>query len=92
MNWFKKTFGLKGSWKWACKQMTNGKVVYLTNTTGAAKYRVDPENQGRLQWAFTHDLSKAEWKNAYFFLKYMEHTTWGVYGSSRTYYDPMKGD
>lgn len=26
-NWIIRTFGLKGSWKWAKKQMLNGEIV-----------------------------------------------------------------
>jgi hypothetical protein len=42
-NWIIRTFGLKGSWKWAKKQMMKGEMVRCKHWTGALKYRVKPE-------------------------------------------------
>lgn len=42
-NWIIKTFGLKGSWKWAKKQMMNGEIVRCKHWSGALKFRVSPE-------------------------------------------------
>lgn len=41
--WIIITFGLKGSWKWAKRQMINGHIVRCKHWTGALKYRVSPE-------------------------------------------------
>ena len=42
-NWIIKNFGLKGSWKWAKKQMANGKIVRCKHWSGALKHRTSPE-------------------------------------------------
>ena len=42
-NWIIITFGLKGSWKWAKKQMMQGKMVRCKHWSGALKYRVSHE-------------------------------------------------
>lgn len=42
-NWIIRTFGLKGSWKWAKKQMMQGKMVRCKHWSGALKYRLSPE-------------------------------------------------
>ena len=39
--WIIRTFGLKGSWKWAKKQMMNGKVVRCKHWSGALKLRIE---------------------------------------------------
>ena len=42
----KSFLGLKGSWKWAKKQMLKGKVVRSKSWRGALKLRIDnPENK-----------------------------------------------
>lgn len=43
--WIIKTFGLKGSWKWAKKQMMKGKIVRCKQWSGALKYRVSLETE-----------------------------------------------
>jgi len=42
-NWIIRTLGLKGSWKWAKKQMIKGRMVRCKHWSGALKYRVSPE-------------------------------------------------
>ena len=72
--------GLKGSWKWACRQMDKGFIVHRTTDTGSAKYRLDPENQRRIVWAFTVDPSASHnWKTANIFLDDFETVCWAIW-------------
>ena len=41
--WIIINLGLKGSWKWAKKQMMKGEIVRCKHWSGALKYRVSPE-------------------------------------------------
>jgi hypothetical protein len=75
MNAIVRFFGLKGSWKWACRQMDKGEEVRFKGASGCVRYRLDPENQRRLQWWF------GKWENAFFFLSYQEGTDWELVGS-----------
>lgn len=43
-NWIIRTFGLKGSWSWAKKQMLKGKMVRCKHWSGALKYRISLED------------------------------------------------
>ncbi len=49
-----RTFGLKGSWKWAKKQMLNGKIVRCSHWSGALKLRIDSKENKLLQANFTN--------------------------------------
>ncbi len=80
---FIRFFGLKGSWKWACRQMDKGHVIYCTTDSGSAKYKLDSEDQRRIQWAFTRSLIEAEWKSANIFLSDFECTSWTVLPAGR---------
>ena len=79
IKWFIRFFGLKGSWRWACRQLDKGYIVYRTTDTGAAKYKLDNEGQRRIQWVFAHNSDNAEWKNANIFLADFECTDWAVW-------------
>ena len=72
-------FGLKGSWKWAVKEMKNGKLLVRTCVTGAIKYRLSTDGQNRLECDFHRKESEAKWENANFFISDMEATDWGIY-------------
>jgi hypothetical protein len=57
--------------------MKAGAIVYRATDTGAAKYRIDSEGQGRILWAFVRDLSGlVEWDEAYIFLSDFDCTDW----------------
>jgi len=86
--WFIRFFGLKGSWRWACRQMDKGHMVYRAsdycgepgNAREPVKYRLDGENQRRIQWMFLLRLSNDyEWENANIFLSDFECTDWAVW-------------
>ena len=79
IKWIIRHFGLRGSFLWACRQMKKGRIVKLKYTTGAVKLRFDTEGQGRIQWAFVHELKNAEWENAYVFYKDILSTNWEVW-------------
>lgn len=43
--WVIRTLGLKGSWKWAKKQMLRGEIVRCKHWSGALRLKIDsPEN------------------------------------------------
>jgi len=71
-------FGLRGSWKWACRQMMAGHVVRRRSSTGSVRYRLDVEGQQRLEWTFQRPPGRLDWKEAYFFLSYQEATDYEV--------------
>ena len=75
-NWVVRNLGLRGSWKWACKQMQHGKIVRPSSATGAVCYKLDNEGQGRILWAFKRKPEHADFENAYIFLKDFEATDW----------------
>ena len=72
-------FGLKGSWKWAVKEMKNGKLLVRTSVTGAVKYRLSTDEQSRLEWDFHRKESEVKWENANFFISDMMATDWVIY-------------
>lgn len=72
--------GLPGSWTWACRQMDKGKIVYRTTDTGAAKYRLDFEDNRRIICAFVRGTPRRDnWMSAYIFLSDFECTAWAVW-------------
>lgn len=93
--WIIKTFGLKGSWKWAKKQMMKGKMVRCKHWTGALKYRISPEieidfytNQPRpstlLQANYTRTNkqlknSKSIWETSNHHLSYEDFTDYEIF-------------
>ena len=74
MKWFIRLFGLRGSWKWACRQLDKGLEIRPQSATGCVRYRLDLENQRRLEWWF------GSWENANFFLSHLERTDWELVG------------
>lgn len=42
-NWVIRTFGLRGSWSWAKKQMLNGAIIKRKATTGTYKIAIDDD-------------------------------------------------
>lgn len=77
MNWIIRFFGLKGSWKWACKQMERGAWVRPAHAAGSVKYKLDYENQRRIVWTFKRDpIENKDWENANIFLSDFEATDW----------------
>ena len=71
--------GLKGSWKWAVKEMKKGKIVTRASVTGAVKYRLSQDEQFRLENDFHRKESEAKWENSNFFISYLYATDWIIY-------------
>lgn len=44
-NWVIRTFGLRGSWSWAKKQMLNGAIIKRKATTGTYKIAIDDDKK-----------------------------------------------
>ena len=80
MNKLKTFLGLRGSWKWACRQLKKGEIIYRTSDTGSCKYKLDDENQSRIQCAYIGRPDKVtKWVNAIIFLDDFTCTDWEVY-------------
>lgn len=75
---FIRFFGLKGSFKWACKMMAKGKTVRPASASGSVTYRLDDESQGRITWAFAHNPVPQNYKSANMFLSDFNATDWVV--------------
>lgn len=81
LRYLKMCFGLKGSFRWACKQMQKGHIVTFKNITGAVKYRFDIPSNGRIVFAFTHDphnLNIRFWASANIFMSDVYSMDWVV--------------
>ena len=80
-SWMIVALGLKGSWRWACRQMDKGHVVYRTSNTGTVKHRLDLEGQRRITYTFKRKVSESGkyWEPAIIFLSKFESTDWAVY-------------
>ena len=82
--WIIKTFGLKGSWKWAKKQMMNGEIVRCEHWAGSLKLKIDSPEITLLQFNFTthqktlHVEDKL-WETANHHLSYEEFTDYVVF-------------
>lgn len=74
--------GLKGSWRWAAKEMKKGKMIVRVSTTGSVKYRLSNDGGNRLEWDFHRKESEVRWESAYFFISDMMATNWVVYNFS----------
>ncbi len=57
-NWIIRTFGLRGSWSWAKKQMLNGAIIKRKATTGTYKIAID-DDKNRLLVAMGSSRSKS---------------------------------
>lgn len=78
-----RAFGLKGSWKWAKKQMLKGKVVRCKHWSGALKLRIDDPENRLLQACYcriTSEYSRelALWETSNHHLGYEDFTDYEV--------------
>ena len=53
-DWVIKTFGLRGSWSWAKKQMLNGAIIKRKATTGTYKIAIDDDKNRLLVATWDH--------------------------------------
>ena len=79
--WVVRVLGLKGSWRWACRQMRRGLTVYRTTDTGCARYRLSRDEQKRITWTFVRgrNVNGICWDNAFMFLADFECACWTVW-------------
>ena len=73
---------LKGTWAWTMERLKEGNIVYRTTDSVSVKYRLDKENQGRIQWCFTRDPfddPSNQWECAKIFMSDFTTTSWDVY-------------
>jgi len=78
-----RTFGLKGSWKWAKKQMLKGEMVRCKHWAGALKYRINHEST-LLQANFTRANKQLEngqplWETSNHHLSYEDFTDYEIF-------------
>ena len=77
--WVVRTFGLHGSWRWACRKLDSGHIVYRTTDTVTMRLRLDSEGQRRIVECFDRYIgSDTKWVNASIFLSDFECTSWDV--------------
>lgn len=61
-DWVIKTFGLRGSWSWAKKQMLNGAIIKRKATTGTYKIAIDNDKlAGDTQMYITYSRKGYFW-------------------------------
>lgn len=79
-----RTLGLKGSWKWAKKQMMKGKMVRCKHWAGSLKLRIDNSDNTLLQACFWRKKENIEngcklWETSNHFLNYEDFTDYEVF-------------
>lgn len=62
-NWVIRTFGLRGSWSWAKKQMLNGAIIKRKATTGTYKIAIDDDKNRLLVATWDHLDQSPVWEN-----------------------------
>ncbi len=82
--WIIATLGLKGSWRWAKKQMMKGRIVRCEHWVGELKLRIDNKTNTLLQSNFTttpepvHEHQKL-WETSNHFLSYENYDDYVVF-------------
>lgn len=61
-DWVIKTFGLRGSWSWAKKQMLNGAIIKRKATTGTYKIAIDDDKNRLLVATWDHLDQSPVWE------------------------------
>ena len=79
-----KTLGLKGSWKWAKKQMLSGEHIRRESWLNSRRLRIDNEENGLLQtslyWQYELIVDgEPRWKPAMHHLKSEDHTDYVIF-------------
>jgi hypothetical protein len=77
--WIIRTFGLPGSWKWALRQMSNGKIV--RNGSPSPVYRICQPS--RIMWSYCTGnkachFQKTDFRPADFYLYDFDSVEWEV--------------
>ena len=79
--WLIINLGLNGSWKWAKKQMSKGKIVRCKHWAGVLRLKIDSPQNTLLQSSFCrNDLinGQKEWETSNHFLSYEDFTDYEV--------------
>jgi hypothetical protein len=76
--WFVINLGLKGSWKWAKKQMLNGHIVRCKHWSGSLKLCIDDNENTRLLCTFDKDYDQLKWESSTHFLSYEEYIDYEI--------------
>lgn len=76
-NSFIRFFGLKGSWKWASKQMRNGNIVRCKHWAGTLMLKIDNNENTLLKCSFSTELPY-KWETSNCFLDYELYTDYIV--------------
>jgi len=71
--------GLRGSWKWACRQMNKGNVVCKSTRSGEIQYKIDDKKEKIIQWAYKRDYDKVYWKRTSISLNDFKRTNWKIW-------------
>lgn len=64
-DWVIKTFGLRGSWSWAKKQMLNGAIIKRKATTGTYKIAIDNDKNRLLVATWGHLDQNPVWERMF---------------------------
>jgi hypothetical protein len=78
-NWFIRNLGLKGSWKWAKKQMMKGKIVRCKHWSGSLKLAIDDPKNTRIVNTFENDKNNVVWETSTHFLSYEDFTDYEIF-------------
>ena len=85
--WIIRTFGLKGSWVWAKKQMLKGGAVRCKHWTGALRFRIDSPENTLLQASFHRGNlrnDKEEWETSNHHLNFENFTDYELIETEET--------
>ena len=63
-DWVIRTFGLRGSWSWAKKQMLNGAIIKRKATIGTYKIAIDNDKNRLLVATWDHLDQSPVWKRS----------------------------
>jgi hypothetical protein len=77
--WIIRNFGLKGSWKWAKKQMMKGEIVRCKHWSGTLKLAIDDPENTRLMNTHVRFPRKEDWTTSNHFLTYEDFTDYVIF-------------
>lgn len=79
LTWITITFGLRGSWKWAKRQMMKGHIVRCKHWSGTLKLKIDSkENTLLLQTHTKYNSAFSKWETSNHFLSYENFTDYVI--------------
>lgn len=72
-------FALKGTWKWAKKQMRKGKIIRGKHYTGTLKYKIDDSENQLLLCDFSRNEENCKWETSNWHLNMDLYTDYYVF-------------